>query len=180
MNDLKKYLIRRKAAKVMSIAFVTGLLVGQINWNNTFLSNANASLADIAMKRVIRDQEFVKNIKENVSIQNINVKTRPFNYQFSKDIPYDVRYLNHCGFGGEDALYLIFEGKHGDISLFLTNATSEAASSGNKVNKNTFTMPLGDSDSSIILVGDLNENLESVADQITNIVKPIQYHQPHS
>lgn len=164
MNILKKNL------KIISISFVAGLLVNQFNWNNTFIGEDNVSLADIAMKRVTRDLEFVTGIKENVSISDINVKTRPFNYQFSEEIPYNVRYLNHCGFAGEDALYLILEGKHGDVSVFLTNTISKKTTT-KKANKNTLTMPIGNS--SIILIGNLDENLEIIANQLTDIVKPM-------
>ncbi|HDZ5418871.1 TPA: DUF3379 family protein [Vibrio harveyi] len=171
MKILSDILLRKKVLKVLSISFITGLAFGQLHWENIPFQNANANLADVAMKRVTRDQEFVKNIKENVSIHEVNAKTLPFNYQFSENLPYDVRYLNHCGFGGEDALYLILQGDKGNISVFLTNVTSEEISSTNRGNKTTFTMPI--EDSSIILVGETGENLNAVADKLKNIINPI-------
>ncbi|RIV99622.1 DUF3379 family protein, partial [Vibrio harveyi] len=107
-----------------------------------------------------------------VSLDEINAKLSPFNYEFSKNIPYDVRYLNHCGFGGEDALYLILQGQNGNISVFLTNVTSTDPSYSNKVNYSTLTMPVGKS--SIILVGGLEEDLKTVANTLTTIVEPIK------
>lgn len=163
--------LRKKLIKILSISFFTGLIVSQLHWENIPFRNAVASLDDIAMKRVTRDQEFVRNIKENVSIQEINAKTLPFNYRFSENIPYEVRYLNHCGFGGEDALYLIMQGNKGNISVFLTNVVSEEVLSTNRGNKTTLTMPI--EDSSIILVGEVGEDLNVVADKLKVIINPL-------
>lgn len=171
MKTSSNIFLRRKALKVLSISFFTGLVFSQLHWENIPFRNANASLADIAMKRVTRDYDFIKNIKENVSIHEINAKTLPFNYQFSENLPYDVHYLNHCGFGGEDALYLILKGNKGNISVFLTNVVSEEILSTNRGNKTTFTMPIGDA--SIILVGEADENLNTVADKLKIIINPI-------
>ncbi|HGY9581721.1 TPA: DUF3379 family protein [Vibrio harveyi] len=172
MKTLKEHFAQKNTIIVLSVAFLTGLFISQIEWKNVLVRNANASLADIAMKRVTRDHDFVKNIKENVSLDEINAKLSPFNYEFSKNIPYDVRYLNHCGFGGEDALYLILQGQNGNISVFLTNVTSTDPSYSNKVNYSTLTMPVGKS--SIILVGGLEEDLKTVANTLTTIVDPIK------
>lgn len=172
MKILKEYFVQKNTTIVLSVAFLAGLFISQIEWKNVLVCSANVSLADIAMKRVTRDHEFVKNIKENVSLDEINTKVSPFNYKFSKNIPYDVRYLNHCGFGGKDALYLILEGRKGNISVFLTNVTSTEPSYSNKVNYSTLTVPVGKS--SIILVGGLEEDLKTVSNTITAIVEPIK------
>ncbi|MDK9782327.1 DUF3379 family protein [Vibrio sp. B172a] len=169
---MKRNVIKTHTLKILSISFFLGIFTSQVNWNNFMLVSANAGIADTALQRVIRDHEFVMGIDEDVSIRHINAKMYPFNYKISEDFPYEVRYLNHCGFGGVGAFYMIFQGKYGDISFFLTNSTSEESFHTNKGERKGFTMPFGEL--SIVLIGNKNEDLENVADVIITTAEKIK------
>lgn len=110
-NVVRPNFAKRAMAMAASIAFVFGLLVGQVNWGNIVVSPAQASLADTAIKHVIDEKPFVQNLDENVASSQINAKMMPFDHQLGENFPYHVYYLNHCGFGKSNALHMVFRGE---------------------------------------------------------------------
>ncbi|WP_117233414.1 DUF3379 domain-containing protein [Vibrio maerlii] len=152
---------KKAMAMAASLAFVVGLSVGQLNWGNLIVPAAQASLEAEAMRHVVAEKPFVNAIDEEVSSTQINTKLKPFAYQFNQNFPYHVYYLNHCGFGDSNALHMVFRGEKGKVTLFITNLPSE--------NENIFSQdgmagaitPIGDS--SIIIVGDMDENVGEIA-----------------
>ncbi|MGF1739713.1 DUF3379 domain-containing protein [Vibrio profundum] len=167
---VKPNFARRSMAMAASVAFVVGLVAGQIHWGNLLVSPAQASLEHTAMQHVIDEYPFVDKIDEKVTNQQINAKLSPFAYQFDKPFPYHVYYLNHCGFGQSNALHMVFQGKKGKVTLFVTNVASKQNIDFNKQGMSGVVKPIGNS--SLIIVGQQGENVEHIAQQIANIIHP--------
>jgi len=170
-NVVRPNFARKAMAMAASVAFVAGLLVGQINWGNFVVSPAQASLASTAMKHVVDEKPFVAHLDEQVQSNQINAKMMPFDHQLSETFPYHVYYLNHCGFGKSNALHMVFQGEKGKVTLFLTGIPSDKAVDFNKDGMAGIVEPMGDT--SLILVGDEGENVAKIAESIANIIKPM-------
>ena len=170
-NLVRPNFARRAMAMAASVAFVVGLLVGQVNWGNLIVKPAQASLEETAMDHVLNEKAFVSSIDEQVPSAQINAKMLPFAYQLSKTFPYHVYYLNHCGFGHTNAVHMVFQGDKGKVTLFLTRISSEDTRDFNEKGMAGFIEPMGET--SLILVGDENENLANIAENLSKIIKPI-------
>lgn len=161
---------KRMVAMAASVAFTAGLLLGQVNWSSLVVSNAYASLANTAIEHVIHESPFVDKLDEKVTSSQINAKLLPFAYQFTETFPYHVYYLNHCGFGESNALHMVFQGNKGKVTLFVTNIGSEKTIDFNKDGMSGTVVPI--EDSSVILVGEENEDITEIAAVLTSIIKP--------
>ncbi len=161
---------RKAMAMAASVAFVIGLIVGQLNWGNLLVPPAQASLADIAVTHVINEKAFVDNLDEQVSSRQINAKMAPFSYKLTKNFPYHVYYLNHCGFGNSDAVHMVFQGDTGKVTLFLTSMTAEASANFSKDGMSGKIETIGNK--TLILVGDDNEDINKFASNLVNILSP--------
>lgn len=170
-NVIKPNFVRRSMAMAASVAFAVGLLVGQVNWGNVFVTPAQASLADTAIEHVIAEKPFVTHLDEQVSSTQINAKMQPFHQQLDKSFPYHVYYLNHCGFGDANALHMVFAGEHGKVTLFLTGISSTSVQDFVKEGMAGIVEPVGSS--SLIIVGEKNEDVATLAKSILNIIKPM-------
>jgi len=163
---------RKAMAMAASVAFVIGLIVGQVNWGNLLVPPAQASLADMAVKHVEAEKPFVDKLDEQVSSQQINAKMAPFAYKFTDNFPYHVYYLNHCGFGKSNAVHMVFQGESGKVTLFLTGMATNINVNFNKDGMSGTVEPIGNK--SLILVGDSNENIHKIANNLLNILSPIE------
>ncbi|NIY84838.1 DUF3379 domain-containing protein [Vibrio hepatarius] len=161
---------KRAMAMAASVAFVVGILVGQVNWGNLIVSPAQASLADTALKHVINEKSFVEQLDEKVQLSQINAKMEPYQHQLSDSFPYHVYYLNHCGFGKSNALHMVFQGEAGKVTLFFTGLSSAQAESFVKDGMSGLVEPIGNT--SMILVGEQGENVAKIAEKIATIIKP--------
>ncbi|GAD78911.1 DUF3379 domain-containing protein [Vibrio ezurae] len=170
-NVIRPTFAKRSLAVAASVAFAVGILVGQLNWSPALVSNAHASLADTAIKHVIDERSFTDHLDEQVKSSQINAKLTPFAYQFSESFPYHVYYLNHCGFGGSNALHMVFQGEKGRITLFITNVSSDHLVNFNENKLSGTVMPIGSA--SMILVGEQGENVTNIAKQLSEIIKPL-------
>lgn len=157
--------VRKAMAIAASIAFSAGLLIGQIQWGNLFISPAHASLSEMAVQHVIHEEAFVNRLDEQANMQQINAKMQPFAYQMHGDFPYHVYYLNHCGFGQENALHIVFQGQKGKVTLFFTLIDSQKTSQFKDDNMTGLIQPIGKA--SLILVGENGEDLSNIADKLT-------------
>ncbi|MEF1290686.1 DUF3379 domain-containing protein [Vibrio sp. M260118] len=162
--------VRKAMAMAASVAFVAGLLVGQVNWGNIVVPPAQASLATTALKHVVAEKPFVQNLDEQVKSSQINAKMMPFDHQLSETFPYHVYYLNHCGFGQSNALHMVFQGEKGKVTLFLTGIPSEQTVDFNEDGMAGVVEPLGNT--SMILVADEGEDVAKIAESISKIIKP--------
>ncbi|MFV8458227.1 DUF3379 domain-containing protein [Vibrio owensii] len=163
---------RKAMALAASVAFTAGLLVGQINWGNVIVSPAQASLADTAMKHVVAEEPFVRNIDEDVSNKQVNAKMMPFHYQLNGDFPYHVYYLNHCGFGEtNNALHMVFQGKEGKVTMFVTDVKSDQKVDFDKDGMSGVVKPVGKA--SMILVGNSGEDVEAIAAKLAPMMEPM-------
>ncbi|MFY2508095.1 DUF3379 domain-containing protein [Vibrio pectenicida] len=170
-NIIRPTFAKRAMATAASIAFVFGLLIGQVNWGNIVVPVAHASISDIAIKHVVDEKPFVARLDENVPSSQINAKMMPFDHQLGANFPYHVYYLNHCGFGDTNALHMVFQGEKGKITLFLTSIPSKQAVDFEQQGMTGVVEPLGNT--SLILVGEEGENIANIAESIANIIKPM-------
>ncbi|CAH0540749.1 DUF3379 domain-containing protein [Vibrio marisflavi] len=169
-NVIKASFTKRSMAMAASIAFVIGIVVGQIKWGNIIVSPVHASLETTAMKHVIDEKPFVEHLDEQVTSKQINTKLRPFAYQFDQAFPYHVFYLNHCGFGQSNALHMVFQGEKGKVTLFVTNIPSQKSIDFNKDGMSGAIEPVGSS--SLILVGVQGENVDQMAKKLSAMLLP--------
>lgn len=170
-DDLIKPNFARKAmAMAASVAFVAGLLVGQLNWGNLLVAPAQASLASTAIAHVENEKSFIQNLDEQVKSTQINAKMVPYAHQLSSRFPYHVYYLNHCGFGKSNALHMVFEGKKGKVTLFLTAISSAKSSDFDQDGMIGIVEPMGNS--SMIIVANEGENVDKIAKNLAKIIKP--------
>ncbi|MDC5803583.1 DUF3379 domain-containing protein [Vibrio europaeus] len=170
-NVVRPNFARKAMAMAASVAFVTGLLVGQLNWSNLVVSPAQASLATTALQHVVDEKPFVQNLDEQVKSSQINAKMMPFDHQLSETFPYHVYYLNHCGFGKSNALHMVFRGEKGKVTLFLTGIPSNQTVDFNEDGMTGVVEPMGDT--SMIIVGDEGEDVAKIAESISKIIKPM-------
>ncbi|MDC5703653.1 DUF3379 domain-containing protein [Vibrio europaeus] len=170
-NVVRPNFARRAMAMAASVAFVAGLLVGQLNWSNLVVSPAQASLATTALQHVVDEKPFVQNLDEQVKSSQINAKMMPFDHQLSETFPYHVYYLNHCGFGKSNALHMVFRGEKGKVTLFLTGIPSNQTVDFNEDGMTGVVEPMGDT--SMIIVGDEGEDVAKIAESISKIIKPM-------
>ncbi|MDN3610601.1 DUF3379 domain-containing protein [Vibrio ostreicida] len=162
---------KRAMAMAASIAFVFGLLVGQVNWSHLVVTPAQASLAETAIQHVMDEKPFVDNLDEKVQSSQINAKMMPFDYQLGDRFPYHVYYLNHCGFGQSNALHMVFQGEKGKITLFFTGIASEKSVDFDKQGMAGVVEPIGNT--SLILVGEQGEDVAKIAENIATMIKPM-------
>ncbi|EGA68451.1 hypothetical protein VISI1226_23037 [Vibrio sinaloensis DSM 21326] len=170
-NVVRPNFARRAMAMAASVAFVAGLLVGQVNWGNIVVPPAQASLASTALGHVVNEKPFIANLDEQVQSSQINAKMAPFSHKLSAHFPYHVYYLNHCGFGKSNALHMVFQGEKGKVTLFLTGIASPEASDFAEDGMVGVVEPMGDT--SMILVGDDGEDVAKIAESIADIIKPM-------
>jgi hypothetical protein len=170
-NVVRPNFARRAMAMAASIAFVAGLLVGQINWGNIVVSPAQASLAETALSHVEHEKPFLADLDEQATNSQINAKMAPFEYKFGKEFPYHVYYLNHCGFGESNAVHILFRGEKGKVTMFLTKTATQEVSDFNKDGMTGVIVPVGDS--SMIVVGDEGEDVSKISQVLQKIIKPM-------
>ncbi|MCG9575506.1 DUF3379 domain-containing protein [Vibrio tubiashii] len=170
-NVVRPNFARKAMAMAASVAFMAGLLVGQLNWSNLVVSPAQASLATTALQHVVDEKPFIQNLDEQVKSSQINAKMMPFDHQLSETFPYHVYYLNHCGFGKSNALHMVFRGEKGKVTLFLTGIPSNQTVDFNEDGMSGVVEPMGDT--SMIIVGDEGEDVAKIAESISKIIKPM-------
>jgi hypothetical protein len=153
-----------------SVAFAFGLLFGQVNWGNVVVSEAQASLPEMAMKHFNAEKSFIESLNEDPSIEQINAKLLPFAYQLGQSFPYHVFYINHCGFGDSNAMHIVFEGEKGKVTLFLTGIATDQVESFDKDGMSGVVKPMGNS--SFILVGEKGEDLAKIGESIRKVMNP--------
>jgi hypothetical protein len=168
-NVVRPNFARKAMAMAASVAFVAGLLIGQINWGNIVVAPAQASLVDTAMQHVVEEKPFVDAIDEQVQMAQINTKMKPFDHQFDDNFPYHVYYLNHCGFGKSNAVHMVFQGEQGKVTLFLTGIASDKDVNFKQDGMAGVVHAIGDT--SLILVGDEGEDVAKIAEKLGSMIK---------
>ncbi len=162
---------RKMLAMAASIAFVVGLLFGQIQWHNVVVAPAYASLSDMAIHHVRNEQNFVEHIDEQASEIQINAKMQPFSTQLNGEFPYHVYYLNHCGFGSANAVHMVFAGEKGKVTLFLVSIPSDKVEHFDKDGMKGMVKPLDNA--SLIIVGEPQENISKIVKKVLPIIQPM-------
>ncbi|HHI5408805.1 TPA: DUF3379 domain-containing protein [Vibrio metoecus] len=166
---IRPQFVRKAMAIAASIAFTAGLLVGQVQWGNILVSPAQASLSEMAVQHVIHEEGFVNRLDEQADMSQINAKMQPFAYKMDGDFPYHVYYLNHCGFGKENAVHMVFQGEKGKVTLFFTPIVSKQALAFKQDGMSGIVEPIGEA--SLILVGEQGENVSAIAQKLMPMIQ---------
>lgn len=166
---IRPQFVRKAMAIAASIAFTAGLLVGQVQWGNILVSPAQASLSEMAVQHVIHEEGFVNRLDEQADMSQINAKMQPFAYKMDGDFPYHVYYLNHCGFGKENAVHMVFQGEKGKVTLFFTPIVSKQALTFKQDGMSGIVEPIGEA--SLILVGEQGENVSAIAQKLMPMIQ---------
>ncbi|ENM5742558.1 DUF3379 domain-containing protein [Vibrio metoecus] len=166
---IRPQFVRKATAIAASIAFTAGLLVGQVQWGNILVSPAQASLSEMAVQHVIHEEGFVNRLDEQADMSQINAKMQPFAYKMDGDFPYHVYYLNHCGFGKENAVHMVFQGEKGKVTLFFTPIVSKQALAFKQDGMSGIVEPIGEA--SLILVGEQGENVSAIAQKLMPMIQ---------
>lgn len=166
---IRPQFVRKAMAIAASIAFTAGLLVGQVQWGNILVSPAQASLSEMAVQHVIHEEGFVNRLDEQADMSQINAKMQPFAYKMDGDFPYHVYYLNHCGFGKENAVHMVFQGEKGKVTLFFTPIVSKQALAFKQDGMSGIVEPIGEA--SLILVGEQGENVSAIAQKLMLMIQ---------
>ncbi|MDA9556821.1 DUF3379 domain-containing protein [Vibrio sp.] len=165
-NVIRPSFTKRAMSVAASVAFVVGLLAGQLNWGNVVVTPAHASIAEEAVKHVKHEAAFTSKMNEGASIQQVNSKMSPFGHSVKGSFPYSISYLNHCGFGGEHAVHMIFEGKKGKVNMFLTGMNADKPENFIEEGMSGAIVPIDDR--SLIFVGEEGENMDEIKAQVLN------------
>ncbi|MDP4492485.1 DUF3379 domain-containing protein [Vibrio sp. AH4] len=166
---IRPQFVRKAMAIAASIAFTAGLLVGQVQWGNILVSPAQASLSEMAVQHVIHEEGFVNRLDEQADMSQINAKMQPFAYKMDGSFPYHVYYLNHCGFGKENAVHMVFQGEKGKVTLFFTPIVSKQALAFKQDGMSGIVEPIGEA--SLILVGEQGENVSAIAQKLMPMIQ---------
>lgn len=115
--DKKTYKTKAFLGLAASVVFLAGLFVGQFTG---FINPATSQpkLAQMALEHIHQESPFINGIDEAVSLTQVNAKLTPFGTQFN-DLPGHVYYVNHCGFGDQNALHMVMDTAQGKITVFL-------------------------------------------------------------
>ncbi|MBL4830828.1 MAG: DUF3379 domain-containing protein [Aliivibrio sp.] len=161
---------RNYLAIAASVAFVCGLMIGQLNWRNVIIPTAQASLGDTALAHVVDEAGMTDIADEQVSLQQVNSKLAPFGQQFVHELPAHIYYVNHCSFTGIGAaLHLVMQGEHDRITVFVvpTNSVKDYLFDDDHLKGEVVALSSAQGHaSSLIVVGDKAENLTAITKQL--------------
>jgi hypothetical protein len=163
---------RNYLAIAASVAFLCGLLIGQLNWRSVIIPAAHASLGDTALAHVENEAPMTHIADEQVSLVQINHKLAPFGQQFTHELPAHIYYVNHCSFAGVGAaLHLVMQGTHDRITVFVvpqSSAKNYHFDDDHLKGEVTALTSEHGSASSLIVVGDKSEDLTIISKQLKN------------
>ncbi len=168
---LNRPISRKMMALAASFAFVAGLLIGQLHWQNLLIAPAHASLSEMAISHVRNEQAFIEHIDEHAGSVQINAKMRPFAAKLNANFPYHVYYLNHCGFGSASAVHMVFAGLKGKVTLFLVPQTNNKVEHFSTEEMKGIIEPL--EQASLIVIGHQDEDLSNIVKRLLPIIQPI-------
>ncbi|OEF23681.1 DUF3379 family protein [Vibrio rumoiensis] len=152
-------------ALAASIIFTIGLAIGQINWGALVVSPAHASLDNMAIHHIQEEDPFIQGVNEANNEQEVQAKLGSYSYKMASSFPYHIYYLNHCGFSAEHhALHMVFQGKKGRVTAFISNIAAPKASNFTKDNMKGVITPLPKG--SLIVVGDMDEDVTEISQQL--------------
>jgi hypothetical protein len=170
-NVVKASFGKRALSIAASVAFAVGLAAGQLNWGALIAQPAYASITDTAMEHVHDERPFTNALDEQAGMPQLNMKLKPFEFQFTEEFPYHIYYLNHCGFGDSMAMHVEFAGEKGRVTLFITRIAADSAKQFSDDVYAGELMPMGDA--SLIVVGEQNEDLGAIVERLTSIIDPM-------
>ncbi|UXI01996.1 DUF3379 domain-containing protein [Photobacterium sp. TY1-4] len=156
--------IRFHLAIAASIAFVFGLFLGQFHqqWLPGSAQGADV-IAQIALEHIYNEAPFVDHVDESVSLQQVNAKLTPFGAELT-ELGAHVYYVNHCGFGGKNALHMVMAGQGGKVTVFVVPEKSPAVSAFNDNQLQGVVMPL--QETSLIVVGSKGQDVMPIAKRL--------------
>ncbi|MGF1688427.1 DUF3379 domain-containing protein [Photobacterium japonica] len=159
----KRYRIPAFIGLAASVAFLAGLFLGQFNTTAPSL-HATPALAQIALDHVYQESPFVDHIDEAVSLRQVNAKMSPFGSQFDQ-LPGHIYYVNHCGFGKQNALHMVLGTAQGKVTVFVVpNPTGSTPTTFNDDRMQGIVLPIQQAD--LIVVGEKGQDVTPVAERL--------------
>ncbi|GAL05587.1 hypothetical protein JCM19237_677 [Photobacterium aphoticum] len=142
---------------------MAGLFLGHFNATNHSL-DAPSALGQLALEHIYHEAGFVDHIDEAVSLHQVNAKMSPFGSQFEQ-LPGHVYYINHCGFGEQNALHMVLGTAQGKVTIFVVpNPQSSGPTTFSDDNMQGVVMPAHKAD--LIVVGDKGQDVTPVAERL--------------
>ncbi|PSU28517.1 DUF3379 domain-containing protein [Photobacterium lutimaris] len=155
---------RTLVALAASVAFAFGLFIGQYN-QGLSTSNPQLEIAQIAMEHVRAEAPFIDGIDESVTLSQVNAKLTPFGSNFNA-IPGHVYYVNHCGFGDQNALHMVMDTAQGKVTVFIVPEQSPDMTQFDDQSMQGVIMPVRNA--SLIVVGGKGQDISPVANSLRN------------
>ncbi|MGO2281037.1 DUF3379 family protein [Vibrio casei] len=156
---------KKAFALAASVIFTVGLMVGQVNWGALIITPAHARLDSMAIHHIHEEAPFIKDVNEANNAQEMQAKLGTYSYALTSAFPYHIYYLNHCGFSPDHhALHMVFQGKKGRVTAFISNIAAPNASDFAKDGMKGTIIPLPQG--SLVVVGNENEDISSIATKL--------------
>lgn len=158
-----------------SIAFVLGIAVSTIsnilpeNMNaQTFVNNNTIkTIGELALLHSSSEENFVHNVHEKASLQQVNLKLGPLGKEIVSDLPGDITYVNYCNLDGIRALHVnLLDDKSKHIDIYFVSQTSSKITEIKSGNKQVVSVPYDDM--SIILIAEKDMHIEDIAKHLMN------------
>ena len=145
-----------------SVAFVFGVLLGQFNLQ-ILPPTETTGIGQIALQHVYTEAPFIDGVDESVSLRQVNAKLQPFGTNLT-ELPGHVYYVNHCGFGDQNALHMVMETEEGKVTIFVVPEKSTTTSTFNDSQMKGVVVPL--QHTSLIVVGEKGQDVAPIANTI--------------
>lgn len=157
--NLKAWKPKTLIAMAASIAFIIGLLSGQYT-QGIFTAHPHNEIANLALEHVYNEAPFIDHIDEAVSLTQVNAKLSPFGSQLTS-LPGHIYYVNHCGFGDQNALHMVMSTQHGKVTVFIVPVTSQRMTTFSDNTMSGVVLPTRDA--SLIVLGEKGQDVAPIA-----------------
>ncbi|MDP5291366.1 DUF3379 domain-containing protein [Oceanimonas sp. CHS3-5] len=156
----------RHLAVAASVAFALGFATRFVTFSPQAVAEP-PSVAQVAMHHVLREMPFTHYIDEEVSLDTVNAKLRPYGTQLHDMADVGrVYYANHCMFGGGPAAHLVIQGEHDRVHVFLVpmERALQLQDSFSEDNLHGEVMPM--SYNRLVVVSNRGENIHRIAEKV--------------
>ncbi|MDV2857844.1 MULTISPECIES: DUF3379 domain-containing protein [Oceanimonas] len=156
----------RYLAVAASVAFALGFATRFVTFSPQAVAEPPA-VGEVAVTHVLREMPFTHYIDEEVTLETVNAKLRPYGTRL-QDLSGmgKVYYANHCMFAGGPAAHLVVQGEHDRVHVFLVpmERALQLQERFSKDNLHGEVLPM--SYNRLVVVSDRNEDVSRVAERV--------------
>lgn len=156
----------RYLAVAASVAFALGFATRFVTFSPQAVAEPPA-VGEVAVTHVLREMPFTHYIDEEVTLDTVNAKLRPYGTRL-QDLNGmgKVYYANHCMFAGGPAAHLVVQGEHDRVHVFLVpmERALQLQERFSKDNLHGEVLPM--SYNRLVVVSDRNEDVSRVAKRV--------------